>query len=99
MAEIFLYPSLFEGFGIPILEALNSRVPVITSKDGCFAETGGDGALYVDPGNPAEIAHVIQQILRDNNLKSKLIKAGEKHAMNFHQEKIANQLMNLYKSL
>ena len=97
MSELFLYPSLFEGFGIPILEALYSAVPVVTSTDGCFTETGGDAAAYVDPGNPAEIAEVIKNVLQDNETRSNMIARGKAHAMNFRQDKIASQLMNLYK--
>ena len=48
-AEIMIYPSIFEGFGIPILEALFSKVPVITSKDGCFSEAGGPHTSYINP--------------------------------------------------
>ena len=53
-AEVFCYPSIFEGFGIPILEAMCIGTPVLTSTGSCFAETGGDAALYADPYQPAE---------------------------------------------
>jgi glycosyltransferase involved in cell wall biosynthesis len=48
-AQILIYPSIFEGFGIPIIEALFSKIPVITSKDGCFKEAGGAESIYIDP--------------------------------------------------
>jgi glycosyltransferase involved in cell wall biosynthesis len=69
-AELFIYPSLFEGFGIPILEALNSGVPVITSRDGCFPEAGGPGSVYVDMQKPEELAAAIKQILDDKSLQA-----------------------------
>src|SRR5690606_27729123 len=64
-AQALLYPSIFEGFGIPILEALWSRTPVITSRGSCFAETAGEAALYVDPLEPASIAEAIRQVTTD----------------------------------
>src|SRR6185295_1175161 len=55
-AIAMIYPSFFEGFGIPVLEALWSKLPVITSNTSCLPEVGGDAAYYVDPGNAEEIA-------------------------------------------
>ena len=99
MSEIFVYPSIFEGFGIPIIEALNSGVPVITSRDGCFSEAGGPDSLYVDPENTDELAEAINRILSDKNLKDKMIKKGYEYALNFREEKIAEDLMRVYKQV
>lgn len=96
MADVFVYPSFFEGFGIPILESVVSGTPVITSKGSCFAEAGGEGALYVDPKNTEELANAIQTVLTDNSKKWSLVQGGEEHAMKFTGEKIAENMMALY---
>jgi len=98
-AEIMIYPSIFEGFGIPILEALFSKLPVITSKDGCFSEAGGPSTTYVNPFSSEEIKNAILRIQSSKELKNKMIKNGYKYAQNFTDEKIASNLMTLYKSL
>ena len=98
-ARLFVYPSLFEGFGIPILEALNSRTPVISSKGGCFGEVGGKYSLYVDPMNAEEMAEAIKTVLADEVLQKKMSDEGYKHAQKFNKELIAEQMMSLYKSL
>ena len=99
MAKVFVYPSLFEGFGIPILEALNSRVPVITSKGSCFSEPGGKSSIYVNPEWPAEIADGIKSVLNDSALRSRMKQEGFTHAQQFRQDHIARNLMNLYEKL
>ena len=98
-AEMMIYPSIFEGFGIPILEALNSRIPVITSKDGCFKEAGGESSLYVDPLSIDEISHAITKIDNDSILRKEIVEKGYQHAQNFNDDIIAKNLANLYNSL
>ena len=98
-AEIMIYPSIFEGFGIPILEALFSKVPVITSKDGCFSEAGGPHTSYINPLSSEDIKNAILKIQSSNEIKNKMTKNGYAYAQNFTDEKIAVNLMNLYKSL
>ena len=98
-AEIMIYPSIFEGFGIPILEALFSKVPVITSKDGCFSEAGGPHTSYINPLSSEDIKNAILKIQSSNEIKNKMTKNGYAYAQNFTDEKIAINLMNLYKSL
>lgn len=99
MAEIFLFPSLFEGFGIPILEALCSGTPVIASAGSCFEETGGKHSIYVDTQNSEVFAHAIDNLLVSHELQKVMKTEGLKHAENFTDEKIARQLNNLYKNL
>jgi glycosyltransferase involved in cell wall biosynthesis len=98
-SSVFVYPSIFEGFGIPILEALNSSTPVITNKFGCFMEAGGDAAMYVNPNHSEEIGEAIRIILSDKEKAIAMIEKGKQHAQKFKQDKIAGQLNNLYKSL
>ena len=99
MAKLFIYPSVFEGFGIPILEALYSEVPVITSKGGCFSEAGGKYTCYVNPKNEEEIGEAIIKILNDNGMQQKMKIEGRKHALRFSGDNVANQVMELYKDL
>jgi len=99
MAEIFIYPSVFEGFGIPILEALCVGTPVITSRGSCFAETGGQSSIYVDYDNAGEMAAAIQRILSDNLLREKMKMDGLLHAGLFTDEKVAANLMKVYQKL
>jgi len=99
MAQLFVYPSIFEGFGIPILEALCSETPVITSAGSCFEETGGKFSLYVSPQNAHEIGSAIHTVLQDSNLQKTMKKEGLLHAQNFTDDKIADSLLTLYKSV
>jgi glycosyltransferase involved in cell wall biosynthesis len=95
-ALLFVYPSLFEGFGIPILEALNSGVPVISSAEGCFPEAGGPSSMYADITNPEELGNAIHKVISDSSLREKMIAEGYIHAANFREEKIASNLMRVY---
>lgn len=99
MAQVFIYPSVFEGFGIPILEALYSKIPVITSKGSCFPEAGGPGSIYVQPDSVEEISEAILKVLKDSSLRSEMIREGYTHAQNFEHSKLTNQLVNLYTKL
>ena len=96
MSSVFVYPSLFEGFGIPILEALCVGTPVITSSGGCFREAGGPGSAYVNPNSAEELADALQSILTDSALREGMIAQGKHFAENFSDEKIMNQLMEVY---
>ena len=98
-AEMLIYPSLFEGFGIPILEGLFSGIPVITNKNGCFKEPGGKSTLYIDPLNINEMKSAIEKISNNENLKNSIIKDGIKHASNFTDDKIAKNLMDVYQKV
>ncbi len=96
-ALAFIYPSIVEGFGIPILEALSCNIPVITSHGGCFMEAGGPASLYVDPLNVDEIAEAILGVEQDSELRNRMISEGAKHASGFHDQTIARNLMNVYR--
>jgi len=99
MSDIFVYPSSFEGFGIPVLEAINSGIPVIAAKGSCLEETGGKSSIYVDPFNPAEVASAINRVLHDKDLRQQMIDDGYEHALNFREKKTAARLMEVYQKL
>ncbi len=99
MADLFVYPSRFEGFGIPILEALFSKTPVITSTGSCFREAGGPHCLYTTPGDTDELLDAITKVLNDTRLAKNMRTKGYEHALNFHGHKVAENMMNVYKSL
>jgi glycosyltransferase involved in cell wall biosynthesis len=99
LAHLFVYPSIFEGFGIPVLEALYSRVPVITSRVSSLTEVGGDHTLYVDPNNVEEMAAAIKKVLMDLELQDKMIAEGYKHARQFDADQVITNIMQVYKKL
>lgn len=98
-AVAMIYPSFFEGFGIPVLEALWSRLPVITSNVSCLPEAGGNAAYYVDPKSPEQIAGAMKDICIDNSLSASMIEKGWRHAQQFTQQKCADAVMDVYKRL
>ena len=99
LADIFIYPSIYEGFGIPIIEAMFSKTPVITNKYGVFKEAAGPDAFYLeDVGNPEEIKTMIQQIY--NQPPTENIERSYQYALqNFSDDVIAKQYHQLYQSL
>ena len=99
LASLFVYPSVFEGFGIPVLEALNSGVPVITSKGSCFAEAGGPATLYTSPHKVDELAQALQTITSDANLRQQMIQTGLEYAQQFRPEKTIRQVHQIYQEL
>ncbi len=98
-AITMIYPSFFEGFGIPVIEALWSKLPVITSNLSCLPEAGGDAAYYVDPASAEDIAEGMGKIYSDKQLAASMIERGWTHAQNFTPQKHAEAVMNVYKSI
>tara|TARA_R110002051_G_scaffold34256_5_gene76413 strand:+ start:29229 stop:30341 length:1113 start_codon:yes stop_codon:yes gene_type:complete len=98
-ASIFCYPSICEGFGIPIIEALFSGLPVITTKFGCFSEAAGPNSLYVNPYDENEIRAKINLLFEDSDLRIKLIETGLQFVQKFSDENVAKNLINLYKKV
>lgn len=99
MADVFVYPSRYEGFGIPILEALNSGVPVIAATGSCLEEAGGPDSVYVSPDNPQYMADALLRVLTDGSLRHSMIEKGRIYAKRFSEEKQATQLMEIYQAL
>ncbi len=95
-AEMLVYPSQFEGFGMPIVEGLFSGIPVITSRGGCFPEAGGDAAAYIDPDQVGEIAGQIVRIMESDTLRNEMIAKGRIHAQRFTRERISADIAALH---
>ncbi|PTQ99312.1 glycosyltransferase involved in cell wall biosynthesis [Mucilaginibacter yixingensis] len=97
-AQIFVYPSRYEGFGIPILEALCSGTPVIAATGSCLEEAGGPDSLYVAPDDVNGLAAKLMIILGDETLRQKMITRGKEYSRNFDDDKLAAQMMAVYPS-
>lgn len=95
-AEIFIYPSVFEGFGIPIVEALISKTPVITTNGGCFPEAGGPDSIYINPSDENELARQITLLLGSESTRKQMAEKGFDYAQKFHPKVITQQLMEIY---
>lgn len=98
-AEVFVYPSFYEGFGIPIVEALNAGVPVVAATGSCLEEAGGSSSIYVDPTNDKEMTDAINRILTDSDLRTKMIADGKEYAKRFSEEQCAKEIKEIYESL
>jgi glycosyltransferase involved in cell wall biosynthesis len=99
MAEVFVYPSIYEGFGIPVIEAFNAGVAVITGDGGSTAEIGGSAAIQVDVLNPKNIGVAIRAVLESDELKNQLIADGRTRAKLFDGNTVCNNMMNFYNRL
>jgi glycosyltransferase involved in cell wall biosynthesis len=98
-ATAMIYPSFFEGFGIPVLEALWSRLPVITSNVSSLPEAGGEGPYYVNPQSAEEIAAGMKKILHDHDFANQMKEKGWQHAQKFTREKCAANVMRVYEEI
>ena len=94
-AQLFVLPSLYEGFGLPVLEAMKYGVPVIVSNVSSLPEAGGDAALYVDPLSVSDIADKMKRVLSDESLRSEMVKKGKKQIEKFSWEKSAKETLKI----
>lgn len=99
MCKIFLYPSLRESFGIPMLEAMRCDVPVITSNTSSMPEVSGNAAYIVDPYKPEEITTGIIELLSNEKLRNELIEKGQKQSQKFSWKNMAEDVLDLYKEV
>ena len=100
-ATIFCYPSVFEGFGIPIIEALFSKTPVITSQGSCFEEAGGSGSIYINPteNTPQEIRQAIEELLSSPERMQQMREVGYNYVQKFTDEKVCENLLKVYQKM
>ena len=96
LATIFVYPSIFEGFGIPIIEALYSKVPVITNKFGVFPEAGGPDSIYIDPENVNELEEKITYLIQNESVRKEIAEKGFDFVQRFNDDKISKSVNEIY---
>lgn len=95
-ADLFAYPSLYEGFGLPVLEALACGTPVLAGDNSCLPEAGGPGALYVDAESVESIARGLLRLIEDEEHRKELARLGAAHAATFTWARSAQQLLDAY---
>lgn len=98
-AICFVLPSLYEGFGLPVLEAMRYGCPVITSNISSLPEAGGDAALYIDPLNADDIKEKMESVITDSDLRENLIKKGNEQVKRFSWEKTAKETLKVLESI
>ncbi|RPI04744.1 MAG: glycosyltransferase family 1 protein [Ignavibacteriae bacterium] len=96
-STMFLFPSRYEGFGLPVLQAMAAGTPVITTKLSSIPEVAGDAALYIHPDNPVELARAITEIFSNHALRSSLVASGMKRAGTFSWERTVNETFEVYR--
>jgi glycosyltransferase involved in cell wall biosynthesis len=94
-ADVFVFPSLYEGFGFPILEAAGYGTPIVTSRSSSLAEVAGDAALLVDPLDVENIADAIQRLIRDGELRSRKVQWGYERAGEFRWQRTASRVLEV----
>ena len=98
-ADVFVYPSYYEGFGLPVLEAMSLGAPVVTSNTSSLPEVAGDAAILINPESPRELADAILAIITNSQLRNELIKKGQERSKLFSWEKTARETLAVYQSL
>jgi glycosyltransferase involved in cell wall biosynthesis len=99
LADLFCYPSFYEGFGIPIIEALFSKTPVLTSEGGVFPEAAGPHSLYINPHSVDEISSGMLKVLQDDEFSYAMREHGRNFVEKFHRSKTSEQMYQLYQRL
>lgn len=97
LATVFVMPSLYEGFGLPVLEAMSCGCPVVTTKEGSLPEVAGSAAVYVDAYDYKEIAKGLLEVYNNENLREELIKNGLENTILFSWKNTASETLEAYK--
>lgn len=98
-ASLFILPSIHEGFGLPVIEAMACGTPVITSNLSCLPEIAGDAAILANPYQPEEIAEAMIKVLSDENLRMDMIKKGQQNALRFSWDKAASKILKVFEDV
>ncbi|WP_316787191.1 glycosyltransferase family 1 protein [Pedobacter frigiditerrae] len=96
LASVFVLPSYYEGFGIPIIEALYSNIPVVAATGSCLEEAGGPNSIYVSPDSEIDLANAINKVLTDEKLQDTMKQKGYEYVQKFENEIVNQQLMDCY---
>jgi glycosyltransferase involved in cell wall biosynthesis len=97
-ADVFVYPSLYEGFGLPVIEAMACGAPVITSNTTSLPEVAGDAALFIDPLDTTDLASALARILGDPDVRARMAKASLERAADFSWRKTADGTLKVYRA-
>jgi glycosyltransferase involved in cell wall biosynthesis len=98
-ALFFVYPSLYEGFGLPILEAFKAECPILLSDTECFKEIGADAVVYFEQRNEEHLAFMLEEMINKEELRRELVKKGNERLLHFPIQKCVDQTLSLYQSL
>lgn len=98
-AEASVYPSRYEGFGIPVIESIECRTPVVAATGSCLEEAGGPGALYVNHDNTEELAEALRCIIYNKELRTRLTEDGKRHVRKFDNVAMAEKIVDCYRRL
>lgn len=96
LAKAFIFPSRYEGFGIPVLEAQSCGTPVIAATGSCLEEAGGDAAIYVDPDSVEQMVKAMNDVTAGDGVREKMIARGFENVKRFNRQAMADNLMNIY---
>jgi len=99
MATVFVFPSVYEGFGMPVLEAMACGCPVITTCESCLPEVAGEAALYVDGYDALDFVEKIKQVFSSKQLQNQLSKKGLEQVKKFSWKKTAENTIKVYESV
>ncbi|MGF1559323.1 MAG: glycosyltransferase [Flavobacteriaceae bacterium] len=99
LATVFCYPSVCEGFGIPIIEALYSKIPVITSKGSCFPEAGGPQSLYIEPHDVIDLRNKLNLLFNDEKLRLSIIEKGTVFVQKFNDSQVSKNIFATYQNV
>lgn len=99
LAAVYIQPSLYEGFGLPVLEALAAGTPVVSSNAGSLPEVGGGAAVYFNPVDLEDFLSKLEKVMMDTRLRTQMIEKGIDQALNFSWEKVAKQTIEVYEKV
>lgn len=99
LAEVFVYPSRYEGFGIPIIEAIHSGLPVVAATGSCLEEAGGPDCLYVSPDDAEALAVAVSQLMKGADGREQRIQRSREYVRRFEGNDVAGQVLNVYRRL
>ena len=98
-ADLLIFPSTYEGFGLPVLEAMDAGVPVVASRVASLPEVAGDAACYFDPLDIADMAAQIRKVAGDSSIRARLCEQGRHRATTFSWRRTAKETLDVYRQV
>ena len=99
LGKVFVYPSYYEGFGIPIIEAISAGLPVVAATGSCLEEAGGEACIYVSPDDPQALAAAVERLLDDEPMRREMVRVSQEYIRRFDGEAIAERIEALYEEV